>query len=50
MGSYGRIGDGLVSLYAWMFFALIVLGPLGIWKLVDLVLYVVRHLRIGWGA
>ena len=40
--AYGRMFDGWIT----AFFILACLAPLGLWKLVEIVIWVCRHLRV----
>ena len=44
--SYG-IGDGIEFLCKFALFSLVVLVPLAIWKLVEIVMWICQHVRIG---
>ena len=47
MGDYSTIGDGITALFRFMIFSLIVLLPLALWKLIDIVVWLFQHVRIG---
>ena len=38
--SYSRIGDGIVSAFMFMIILLFIFVPLGIWKLIDLIMMI----------
>jgi hypothetical protein len=40
--AYSRMADGIVT----AFVVLICLAPLGVWKLVEIILWTCRHLRV----
>lgn len=44
MSDYPDVG----ALLVWLFRAVIVLAPLALWKLGELVWWVVSHVRLGW--
>lgn len=41
------IGDGLGVMFKWMFILICVFVPLGIWKLVEIIIWLVKHVHIG---
>lgn len=48
--SYKRIGDGVDVLFKFTALLLTVFVPLGLWKLVELVLWVWKNVHVQWGA
>jgi len=47
MGDYSAIGEGIVTGFMWMAVALAIFVPLGLWKLVELIIALVAHIH--WG-
>ena len=44
----GRIGEGVVGLFYFMAGLIVVFAPLGIWKLIDICIWIFRHFTIGF--
>jgi hypothetical protein len=36
---FGRMGDAIFAVMVWMFVALVIFVPLGIWKLVEIIIW-----------
>lgn len=48
--SYGQIGEAFARLFQMMAYALVVFVPLGVWKLIDIVIWLFNHVSISWGG
>lgn len=46
MNDYGRMGDGLGSVLAMVAVVLVVLLPLGLWKFVEILVWVFQHVKL----
>lgn len=44
---YGGIGDSIASALKFMFMLRCIFVPLGVWKFVDIILWIVKHVNIG---
>lgn len=45
---YGKVGDAVVSLIVAMAVALVIFVPLGLWKLVEIVIWIATHVSVRW--
>lgn len=45
---YKALGDGIGSVMVMMMIILCVSVPLGIWKAIDIILWLIRHVGISW--
>lgn len=43
---YSKIGDAVESLFRFMTILLWIFVPLGVWKLIDIIVLVFRHIKI----
>ncbi len=50
MGDYDRIGDGLFGLMRLFMWAATLAVPLALWKLVDIAVWVCRHVSVSFGG
>lgn len=41
------IGDAIGDLFKWMLIMLVVFVPLGVWKLVEIIMWLFKHVHIG---
>ena len=48
MGDYGRIGDGVGYILVAMAVTLVVMLPLGTWKLIELIIALVKYVQLHW--
>jgi hypothetical protein len=48
VGDYDRMGDGIVALMKLGAILLVIFIPLGLWKLIDLLIWLAGHVRLGW--
>ena len=43
----GGVGDALGKMFMGMLISLIIFVPLGMWKLVEIIVWLVKHVHIG---
>lgn len=48
MSDYGKIADGIGQLIVFLFVLCCVFVPLGMWKLVEIIIWLVKHIHILW--
>lgn len=49
MSDYSGIGDAFAGIFRFMFVLLCIFVPLGVWKMVEIIIYVSHHLHWSWG-
>lgn len=49
MGDYGGIGEAINAMFIAMFILIIIFVPLGIWKIIDIIIWLSKNLNISWG-
>lgn len=50
MGDYDGIGEGLIGLMRLFMWTAVVSVPLAVWKLVDIAVWVCRHVSVSFGG
>ena len=48
MGDYSGIGDGIVGAIKVLFITVCISVPLAIWKMIDIIIWICKHLSIDW--
>lgn len=43
------IGDAMGELFAIMLWGLFLCVPLAVWKLIDIIIWLVKHINVSWG-